>query len=205
MLVYQNCVRGQHLRVIISPYGENVCRLSRTQKGKKDLSDAKAYRQISIGSLENWVLERIFLERLDPYLNVHDCQMGYKKNHSTSHAIEIVRNIERTMDAHVCLLDASAAFDNLSWSRIRDQLIKRKLPPTLIKLVLTQICSNRIRVCGEAEFYPRAGVKQGGILSGKLFATCYDDLISLLYKTGVGVLLSVFYYVLLFTPTTFYY
>ena len=94
------------------------------------------------------------------------------------------------MDAHVCLIDASAAFNNLSWERIRDQLIKRKVPAYLIKLVLSQLCSNRIRVCGTTDIYPRAGVKQGGILSGKLFSACYDDLIECLYKTGVGVLLK---------------
>ena len=161
------------------------------KKGKKDPSKKSSYRPISIGTSENWVLERIFLNRLDPYINVHDCQMGYKKQHSTSHAIEIVRNIERTIDAHVCLLDASAAFDNLSWARVRDQLVKRKVPPSLIKLVLTQICSNRIRVCGTPDIFPRAGVKQGGILSGKLFSICYDDLIYCLYKTGAGILLSI--------------
>ena len=50
------------------------------KKGKKDLSNKGSYRPISIGSTENWILERIFLERLDPYLHVHDCQMGYKKS-----------------------------------------------------------------------------------------------------------------------------
>ena len=80
-----------------------------------------------------------------------------------------------TTDAHVCLLDASAALDKISWRRIKDQLIKRKLPFCLIKLVLYQLVSNRISVCFTEFFYPRAGVKQGGILSGKLFSICYDD------------------------------
>ena len=109
------------------------------KKGKKDLSTVRSYRPICVGTSENWILEKVFLSRLEPYLSTHDCQMGYKSKHSTSHAIEIVRLIERKHDAHVCVLDASAAFDKLSWSRIKCQLIKRNVPLYLTKLILNNM------------------------------------------------------------------
>ena len=121
-------------------------------------------------------------------METKDCQFGYKKKHSTSHAIELVRTIERQHDAHICLLDASSAFDKLSWTRIRDQLVKRQVPYTLINIVIAQLYSTKICVCSTNVIFPRTGVKQGGVLSGILFSACYDDLASDLENTGVGIL-----------------
>ena len=160
------------------------------KKGKIDLSTKKSWRPITIGSSENWILEKVMLSRLSPYLVTKDCQFGYKSQHSTNHAIEIVRTLERSHDAHVCLLDASSAFDKLSWRRIKDQLVKRNVPSTLVKLTMTQLFSTKISVCNTAIFYPRTGVKQGGVLSGIIFASCYDDLVESLETTGAGILLS---------------
>ena len=160
------------------------------KSGKKDFSSKKSWRPISIGSSENWVLEKVFLKRLYPYSRTSDSQFGYKENHSTSHAIEIVRTIERSYDAHICLLDASSAFDKLSWQRIRDQLIKRNVPYTFVKLILSQLCYTKIRICNTNVLFPRIGVKQGGVLSGVLFSWCYDDLVYELERTGIGILIK---------------
>ena len=56
-------------------------------------------------------MEKIFLDKLLPYLSSDDSQFGYKKHHGTFHAIEIVQVSEESDDAHICLLDASSAFD----------------------------------------------------------------------------------------------
>ena len=160
------------------------------KKGKKDLSLKKSWRPISIGTSENWVLEKVLLNRLLPYLKTNDCQFGYKSSHSTSHAIELIRTIERGYDTHCCLLDASSAFDNISWIRIKNQLIKRSIPFTLVKIVICQLYSTKISICKTAVIFPRNGVKQGGVLSGIIFAACYDDLAFDLERTGVGVLIK---------------
>ena len=160
------------------------------KSGKKDLSVKKSWRPISIGSSENWILEKVVLNRLSSYVQTKNCQFGYKQNHGTSHAIELVRELERNHDAHICLLDASSAFDKLSWSRIKDQLIKRNVPFTLIKIIMSQLFSTKIRICGTEIIYPRVGVKQGGVLSGVLFSCCYDDLVEELERTGIGVLVK---------------
>ena len=160
------------------------------KKDKKDLSTKKAWRPISVGTSENWILEKILLYRIQPFLITKDNQFGYKAKHGTSHAIELLRILERRHDAHICMLDASSAFDKLSWRRIKDQLCKRKLPFIIIKLVLIQLFSTRICVCNTVIFYARVGVKQGGVLSGILFSSCYDDLVVDLENLGAGILFS---------------
>ena len=134
------------------------------------------------------MLEKIILTRLSPYTHTRDSQFGYKAKHSTSHPIELVRILERKHDAHVCLLDASSAFDKLSWRRIKCQLIKRNVPYILIKIIISQLMSTKLCVSSTDIMYPRVGVKQGGVLSGILFACCYDDLVKELEKTGIGIL-----------------
>ena len=52
------------------------------------------------------------------------------------------------------------------------------------------LTSNCISVCGTSFIYPRAGIKQGGVLSGYYFSICYDDLINMLKYVGAGVLLN---------------
>ena len=51
-----------------------------------------------------------------------------------------------------------------------------------------QLFSNKISVCNTASFFPRNGVKQGEVLSGYLFSSCFDDLVSDLEHIGAGVL-----------------
>ena len=160
------------------------------KNGKADISLCKAWRPISIGTSENWVLEKIFQSRLRPFSGTDDCQFGYKRGHSASHAIELVRILERSPDCHVCMLDASSAFDKLSWYRIRDQLISRNIPLFLVKLCMKQLTSNRISVCGTTFIYPRAGIKQGGVLSGDFFSMCTDDLVKELRRTGAAAVVK---------------
>ena len=150
----------------------------------------KSWRPISIGTSECWILEKIFQRRLAPYMMTNDCQFGYKSKHSATHAIQIVRVIEKERDVHACLLDASSAFDRLSWTRIRNSFIKRRIPPVITKLILIQLSLTKISVCNTQIFFARAGVKQGGILSGVIFSACYDILVDLIKSTRAGVLLK---------------
>ena len=68
--------------------------------------------------------------------------------------------------------------------------MKRNIPAILIKIILSQLIATKIAVCFTAVMYPRNGVKQGGVLSGILFSCCYDDLVDILDRTGIGVLIQ---------------
>ena len=88
------------------------------------------------------------------------------------------------------MLDASSAFDMLSWRRIKAQFIKRGLSNCYIKILMLQLFSNKICVCGCIVFYSRRGVKQGGVLSGIIFSSFYDDLVDMLRSVGAGILIK---------------
>ena len=60
----------------------------------------------------------------------------------------------------------------------------------MVKLCLKQLTSNRISICGTRFLFPRTGIKQGGILSGKYFSICYDDLVHDLRLVGAGTYLK---------------
>ena len=55
---------------------------------------------------------------------------------------------------------------------------------------MLQLFSNKICVCGCIVFYSRRGVKQGGVLSGIIFSSCYDDLVDMLRSVGAGILIK---------------
>ena len=59
-------------------------------------------------------------------------------------------------------------------------------------IVISQLFSTKISVCHTDVIFPRNGVKQGGVLSGVVFAACYDDLAEDLERMGVGVLYKAF-------------
>ena len=95
-------------------------------------------------------------------------------------------------DFHVALLDASAAFDKISWNRIMEQMAKRKLPEYL-QLILVALMANtsfKLKwdgVTSKESFFDSKGVKQGGCISALIFSCCYDDLIQECQKSCAGI------------------
>ena len=161
----------------------------------KPQSLKKSYRPIASATSEVWLLEKMTVARVASYLQTEPEQFGYKKSHSTIHCIAIANELKLLQDAHVALLDASSAFDCISHERILDQLRKRKIPKSLIRLILSlTFCTHfTIRWFGQSTsspFYPYRGVKQGGCLSSFLFAICYDDLIHEIKQTKSGVFIN---------------
>ena len=80
------------------------------------------YRPISLLSNLNKLLEQIVYKRVNEFLEMHLClytkQFGFRKNHSTIHAlIEITENIRRALDnkKHACgvFVDLQKAFDTV--------------------------------------------------------------------------------------------
>ena len=45
---------------------------------ERDLSLLKSWQPISIETSENWMLEKIFLERLTPFIVTDNCAFGYR-------------------------------------------------------------------------------------------------------------------------------
>ena len=70
----------------------------------------------------------------------------------------------RNTDVFVCMLDASKAFDRVHYGKLFDLLGKRKLPATVIRLLLDMYTKHRMRAVwngsASVSFSIENGVKQ---------------------------------------------
>ena len=79
-----------------------------------------------------------------------------------------------------CFLDASKAFDKINHYTLILKLLNRETPIMLVRILLfwytIQTMCVKWRNCMFDYFYVSNGVRQGGILSPKLFSVYLDDL-----------------------------
>ena len=96
----------------------------------------------------------------------------------------------RNTDVFVCMLDATKAFDRVHYGKLFDLLRKRKLPATVIRLLLDMYTRKRMRAVwngsASVSFSIENGVKQGGILSPILFCVYIDELLNCLIESKFG-------------------
>lgn len=95
----------------------------------------------------------------------------------------------------MCFLDASKAFDRVNHWSLFKKLIDRGVPLILVRVIVywyrQQLFFVKWGSCTSASFITHNGVRQGGILSPKLFALYLDDLSTLLSKTSAGCYIDI--------------
>ena len=171
---------------IIVPLVKNRC---------GNLTDKNNYRLIALSSITSKVFEHIILLRLEEYLWTTDNQFGFKSGHSTDLCIYALSELieyfkSRSTSVYVAFLDASKAFDKIShWTLFR-KLIDRNVPMYLIKILCYwyqhQLMSVRWGYSISNVFNVTNGVRQGGILSPKLFNIYIDGLSNILNNSLIG-------------------
>ena len=141
------------------------------------------------------MFEYLLLDKFGHYLETDNLQFGYKRAHSTSHAIYILKECVNYYTTHgsnvlVSLLDCSKAFDTVSHYGIFLRLLEQKVPLCFLKLLIYWYLNMQTRCLWRqafSDYFPvPTGTKQGGALSPRIFSLYMDRLIRLLRNRGIG-------------------
>ena len=93
-----------------------------------------------------------------------------------------------------CFLDASKAFDRVNHWVMFKKMKDRQIPSIIIRILLVWYRKQLIFVkwgcCTSSSFKVTNGVRQGSIMSPKLFAIYVDDLTQSLIKSKIGCMLD---------------
>ena len=160
-----------------------------------DITASSNYRPVALGPIISQLFEYALYNKFKSHLVSDDLQYGFKKSHSTAHAIFVLKSCIDYYTSHgskvfVSFLDCSKAFDTISHYGIFIKLIERKVPLCFLKLVM-YLYLNMKSCCSwrgtKSEFFDvSSGTKQGGVISPRIFAIYMDDLIARLRKRGIG-------------------
>ena len=160
-----------------------------------DISSLDNYRGITLSHVFSYLFEHAILLKTIRYLDSDDLQFGYKKGHSTSHAIYTVKRCidyfcEHGSHVYASFLDCTKGFDRVSHKGLFLKLIHRKLPLCWIRVLLYWY-SNLYSICKwydafSSPFSVISGVRQGGVLSAKFWAVYMNDLILILRAKKIG-------------------
>lgn len=179
--------------------------MSIPKKGK-DNSDPNNYRPISLLSNIGKVYERIINDRILTVCRnkeiIPENQFGFRKNHSTIHAINKLSSdinwaLNRGACLGACLIDLEKAFDTVWLNGLIVKLHKKGFPLILIKLIQSMIYGRSFQTHAEdtvssQTFHISNGLQQGTINSPILFLIYTSDILKLFGPENTGCSLIAF-------------
>ena len=137
------------------------------------------------------LVKLLILEKCKGIINTSDTQFGFKENHSTDMCVFTLKEVVQYYVSlgspiNLCFMDASKAFaiDKVNHWHLLDKLLNRGVPLCLVRLLMFlfvkwhNLHSNSFKVTN--------GVRQGGILSPRLFAVYVYALSKSLKQSNVG-------------------
>jgi hypothetical protein len=160
-----------------------------------DASDKNNYRPIALVTAASKLLELVLLNNIETCIESSHNQFGFKSKHATDMCIYSLKNVIHYYRQHnspvfSCFLDASRAFDRIYYWSLYEKLARRGVPLLVVRLLCVWYNSQEFCVkwgtSTSVYFKTSNGVRQGGILSPRLFSLYIDDLSTLLADTQVG-------------------
>ena len=151
---------------------------------RANLLDFNMCRSIAISSLLSKILDNIIIEQQYTSLSTSYYQFGFKPNSSTVLCstmliVTVQYYLEKgDKSVYVLLLDASKAFDKVSFDVLFNLLLARSVCPRIINLLYymytNQTCYVKWNNECSSSFSVSNGVKLGGIISPLLFSAYID-------------------------------
>ena len=122
-------------------------------------------------------------------------QNGFKEHGSTNACTFMVKEtiqyyLQNGSNVYGTVLDATKAFDRIDFCKLFREMIIRKIPPLVIRLIMEMYEKQSMAVRWNNEysdsFGVSNGVKQGGVLSPILVCIYIDNLLMSLKKNDIG-------------------
>ena len=168
------------------------------------------YRPISILTFFSKVIETIMYNTIAKFLEtkgtIHDCQFGFRTNHSTQHAIiTLVDKITKSVDSGDIVINLFVnlrkAFDTVSHSILVKKLHVYGIRGNILELCASYLENRKQFVTYDGEKsetkHITCGVPQGSILGPLFFITYMNDILhasknlfNILYADDTSILLS---------------
>ena len=137
----------------------------------------------------------VHLTKIGHLLTTDNLQFGYKKRHSCSHAVFVLRSCIEYFTTHgsnvfATFLDCSKGFDKINHSGLFVKLMQCGIPLCFLNIIiywyrnLTSVVKWNNSMSNA--FHIKSGVRQGGILSPRLFILYVNDLLLALRESGAG-------------------
>ena len=173
----------------------DTCLIWQIKDKKGNISDKDNYRPIAITCASSKILELVILEQFGQYFETNSNQFGFKKGHATDMCVFVMKEVinfygSLSSPVYSCMLDSSKAFDRVNHFHLFSKLLKRNMPKLLIRLLYvwyrTQTFVVKWNNILSKPFNVINGVRQGGVLSPKLFNVFIEDLSNLLCAQKIG-------------------
>jgi len=157
--------------------------------GKKDYTEAKSFRPVSLTSFMLKTMERVMADHLEATTLLTNplsrCQHAYRAGKSTDTALhEIVRVVERELNVGgislALFMDIDGAFDKISFTRLNTALVRREVNPLITRWVAFMLSQRAVNLqSGKHRLRGRVvrGCPQGGVLSPILWNITVDTLL----------------------------